>query len=90
MIDAAGVCVFNLGKSLMENPHYRKEFRIAILLGVSTAPAPAVTQTRREATPAELLYTLRDFKTELLLTGEPDEGSWVNLCHDNRGRLIII
>ncbi len=44
---------------------------------------------KREATPAEALYTLAGFKTELLMSGEPEEGSWVNLCKDNKGRLIL-
>jgi putative heme-binding domain-containing protein len=44
---------------------------------------------RREATPAEALFSLPDFKVERLLSGEPEEGSWVNLCKDNKGRLIV-
>ena len=44
---------------------------------------------KREATPAEALYTLPGFKTELLISGETEEGSWVNLCKDNKGRLIL-
>jgi len=44
---------------------------------------------KREATPAESLYTLPGFKTELLVSAEPEEGSWVNLCKDDKGRLIL-
>ena len=44
---------------------------------------------KREATPAESLYTLANFKTELLISAEPEEGSWVNMCKDNKGRLIL-
>ena len=51
--------------------------------------AKAAPPGKREATPAEALYTLPGFKTELLISGEPEEGSWVNLCKDNKGRLIL-
>jgi len=51
-----------------------------------TAKAPG---GKREATPAGQLYTLPGFKVELLLSGEPEEGSWVNLCKDDKGRLIL-
>jgi putative heme-binding domain-containing protein len=44
---------------------------------------------KRVATAAESLYTLPGFKIELLISGEPEEGSWVNLCKDNKGRLIL-
>ena len=43
----------------------------------------------QRATPASQLYTLPGFKVELVLTGEPAEGSWVNLCKDPQGRLIL-
>jgi hypothetical protein len=42
------------------------------------------------ATPADRIKTLKDFKVELLYTVPKDEqGSWVNLCADPRGRLIV-
>ncbi len=45
---------------------------------------------QRTATAPELLQTLPGFKVELLHTAEPaTEGSWINLCKDNQGRLII-
>lgn len=56
---------------------------------VLTPSAPPVAQARREATPASALHTLKDFKIELLHTAEPEEGSWVNLCLDPKGRLIL-
>lgn len=57
---------------------------------VFSNPAPqAKAAPRREATPAESLHTLDGFRVELLLTGEPEEGSWVNLCKDPKGRLIL-
>ena len=56
---------------------------------VMSAPATPAASAKREATPAEALYTRPDFKVELLGSAEPAEGSWVNLCQDDRGRLII-
>lgn len=42
------------------------------------------------ATPAEQLKVAKDFKVELLYSVPKDtEGSWVNLCHDPKGRLIV-
>ncbi len=43
----------------------------------------------REATPAESLYTLPGFKVELIANAASDEGSWVAMCKDNKGRLIL-
>ena len=51
--------------------------------------APQPVAARREATPAAALFAPKDFTVELLHTAEPDEGSWVNLCADDHGRLII-
>lgn len=56
-----------------------------VLSGAPAQPALA----KREATPAELLYTPKNFKVELLRSAELEEGSWVNMCKDNRGRLIV-
>lgn len=44
---------------------------------------------KRQATSPEQLYALPGFKVELLHSAEPEEGSWVNLCKDNKGRLIL-
>ena len=42
------------------------------------------------ATPVDRIKTLKDFKVELLYTVPRDEqGSWVNLCADPKGRLIV-
>ena len=46
--------------------------------------------TKREATPPEALYTLPGFQVELLHTADPTtEGSWICMCKDHKGRLII-
>ena len=54
-----------------------------------SAKAAPRAEARRVATPSEQLYALKDFKVELLLSGEPEEGSWVNLCKDEKGRFIL-
>jgi putative heme-binding domain-containing protein len=39
---------------------------------------------------AELLKVMKDFKAELLYTvPKPTQGSWVNMCVDPKGRLIV-
>ncbi len=50
---------------------------------------PPAAAGRRDATPADAIYVLKDFKVELLLNAAPADGSWVNLCRDDRGRLIV-
>lgn len=55
----------------------------------SAAPARPAAEVKRVATPASQLFALPGFKVELILSGEPDEGSWVNLCTDPQGRLIL-
>lgn len=62
---------------------------LAAATAAAAAAAPPAAQVRRQATPADALYTLKDFKVELLRSAEVEEGSWVNLCKDNRGRLIL-
>ncbi|MCO6453873.1 MAG: c-type cytochrome, partial [Pirellulaceae bacterium] len=57
-----------------------------------TAASLAAAAPLREptATPVELLKVARDFSVELLYSVPKDEqGSWVNLCIDPRGRLIV-
>src|SRR5215208_6273717 len=53
-------------------------------------PPAATNAFSITATPADKIKTLKDFKIELLYTVPKDEqGSWVNLCADPRGRLIV-
>ncbi len=56
---------------------------------VLSGNARAAAEARRDATPAEAIYALKDFKVELLISAGPEDGSWVNLCRDDRGRLIL-
>ncbi len=50
----------------------------------SVAPAPT-----KAAPAANELYHLPNFDVQLVMTGDPSEGSWVNLCVDPKGRLIL-
>jgi putative heme-binding domain-containing protein len=53
-------------------------------------PAPAAIRREPPATPAESLKIAKKFKAELLYSVPKDvEGSWVNLCVDPKGRLIV-
>src|SRR4029079_16624688 len=58
--------------------------------GRKTTPSVPPNSFSVSATPADRIKTLKDFKVELLYTVPKDEqGSWVNLCTDPRGRLIV-
>src|SRR5205807_5255214 len=55
------------------------------------APVSAATTRKPQtATPAEALKVKKDFKAELLYSVPKDvQGSWVNMCVDPKGRLIV-
>jgi len=55
------------------------------------APAPATGALRQPtATPVNGLKIAKDFQVELLYTVPKDvQGSWVNMCTDPKGRLIV-
>src|ERR1044071_10454990 len=40
-------------------------------------------------TPASEIKVPEGFKVEMVRAAEPEEGSWVAICKDNKGRLII-
>ena len=73
-------------------------FALAIVTGPAEAQpkkgpakkkAPAPPQ-KREATPPDALYVPPGFQIELLHTADPaTEGSWIAMCKDDKGRLII-
>src|SRR4029079_11912928 len=49
---------------------------------------PAIKENK--ATPIDRIKTLKDFKAELLYSAPgQDQGSWVNLCVDNKNRIIV-
>jgi putative heme-binding domain-containing protein len=60
---------------------------VQFLRGQPTAKAIAKPPT---ATPAEALQVMKDFKAELLYSVPKEtQGSWVNMCVDPKGRLIV-
>ena len=52
-------------------------------------PATGVAVNENKATPVDRIKVLKDFRVELLYSvpGD-DQGSWVNLCLDNQGRIL--
>jgi len=56
--------------------------------GDITQPRPT-RQARRDATPAESLKTLPGFEVTLVRNAEPQDGSWVCMTIDPKGRLIV-
>lgn len=67
---------------------------VLVLLGLSghfdTPLAGQAKQPKGQATPADAIDTLPGFQVELLHTSDtPKEGSWINMCKDHKGRLII-
>ena len=53
-------------------------------------PAPKKPAAKKDATPAADLAALPGFRVELVHGSDATaEGSWINLCKDGRGRLIV-
>ena len=56
-------------------------------------PVVAATATEKagnKATPVKRIKAAKGFKVELLYSVPSDtQGSWVNLCTDNKGRLLV-
>ena len=71
--------------------HKLRMLRLTGLLSLALGAGSAATRpaAAAEATPAESLYTLPGFKVELIANAAPDEGSWVAMCKDDKGRFII-
>src|ERR1043166_9721518 len=73
-------------------PFSKTLFRCSVLLLVFSLMPPAVLGQRgapRQTTPAEALDVPAGFKVELLRGAQPNEGSWVAMTVDNKGRLIV-
>jgi putative heme-binding domain-containing protein len=58
----------------------------AVAVDDATAQAP---RPRRQATAPEALQVIKDFKVELLRNAQTNEGSWVAITIDPKGRLIV-
>ena len=67
--------------------------RLAILALIALISTTAHAQTEKignTATPVERIKAAKGFKVELLYSVPGDtQGSWVNLCTDNKGRLLV-
>jgi putative heme-binding domain-containing protein len=63
---------------------------LALWIGGSAVPADDPKEKKPAATPADALKVTKDFKAELLYSvPKGQQGSWVNLCVDPKGRLIV-
>ena len=63
---------------------------VSFWAGGSAAPADDAKENKPAATPADALKVTKDFKAELLYSvPKGEQGSWVNLCADPKGRLIV-
>ena len=66
---------------------------LSTLVLVILSAATAIAQTEKpgnKATPVDRIKAAQGFKVELLYSVPGDEqGSWVNLCTDNKGRLLV-
>ena len=60
-----------------------------LTLAIVGGPAPLLTATAADATSAESLTVLPGFKVELLHSASTNEGSWICMTRDNKGRLIV-
>lgn len=63
-------------------------YALTALLGVGFLSGDLAAQTPR-ATAAETLVVPPGFKVELLRSAGPQEGSWISMAVDSKGRLII-
>ncbi len=67
----------------------RVSFPLGLCLGLA-ATTSALGQLKDQATPVEALKVAKGFKVELLYTvPKGDQGSWVSMCTDPKGRLIV-
>src|SRR5215210_2881396 len=62
---------------------------LVLLLTFTSAPLFAQTPAVRAATPAEQVTVPPGFKIELLRSASKEEGSWVAMAVDAKGRLYL-
>ena len=68
----------------------RKEGKAAIKAFAGSGERGSEFGPENRATPVSRIKTLKDFKVELLYSVPSEkQGSWVNLCTDNKGRLLV-
>jgi putative heme-binding domain-containing protein len=90
---ASHVCSAPMKKKLLIQPGRLWIWLTSLLiLGVCYLPAAQKAKPARpvgNATPAEQLVVLPGFTVELLRSAETNEGSWISMAVDPKGRLII-
>ena len=63
---------------------------LALLAVISTMANAQTEKVGNKATPVDRIKAAKGFKVELLYSVPGDkQGSWVNLCTDNKGRLLV-
>lgn len=61
-----------------------------LLLACALVVTPLVTGAEPRATDPSAMHVLPEFSVELLYSVPQDQqGSWVSMCHDDKGRLIV-
>jgi len=78
----------SLPLAVIPKPPIRLTSLLALGLA-ATLYSGMAAESRRNAPPASQLHTLPGFQVELVLSGSAQDGSWVSLCTDQQGRLII-
>ncbi|MDB6056604.1 MAG: heme-binding protein [Verrucomicrobiales bacterium] len=80
-----------LGLQLHPGPPMKVQFKNIRLKLFTNSPPEASTISASEltATPPSQLKVAKDFKVELLYSPRKTQGSWVSMCVDPKGRLIV-
>ncbi|MGZ4962922.1 MAG: family 16 glycoside hydrolase, partial [Limisphaerales bacterium] len=80
-----------LGFQLHPGPPMKVQFKdIRLKLFTNSAPEASTIAAREpSATPASEIKVAKDFKLELLYSPAKTQGSWVSMCVDPKGRLIV-
>ncbi len=80
-----------LGFQMHPGPPMKVQFKdIRLRTLTNDAPAPgAATTPKPTATPASEIKVAKDFKVELLYSPPKEQGSWVSMCVDPKGRLYM-
>ena len=84
---SSGILAFQLHPG----PPMKVQFQnIRIKLFTNSAPEESAIPAREpSATPASQIKVAKDFKVELLYSPPKTQGSWVSMCVDPKGRLIV-
>lgn len=72
-------------------PPMKVQFKDIRIKALTNSPPSQASIPPREptATPADQIKIMKDFKIELLYSPSKQQGSWVSMCIDPKGRLIL-